>query len=130
MDAGAAGTKCWNAGGAAPVGAPAKMMGQVLFMFLADHTERVKHQPAWELGRFRLVWGRRRHRLRSMNGQTIVEFAFVVLIFFLLVFAVLDFGRLFFVQMSMQNAVQEAGRFASTGNHFPDPNNPGQNSRG
>lgn len=107
------------------MGAPAQMLGQVLFMFLADHTERVKHRPACELCHFRHVSGRH-HRLGSMGGQTMVEFAFVVIIFFLFVFAVLDFGRLFFVQMSMQNAVQEAGRFASTGNHLPDPKNPGQ----
>jgi len=63
----------------------------------------------------------------SAKGQTVVEFALVVLLFFLLIFGVLDFGRLFFVQMSVQNAVQQAGRFAVTGNHLPDPNNPGQN---
>jgi len=63
----------------------------------------------------------------SAKGQTVVEFALVVLLFFLLVFGVIDFGRLFFVQMSIQNAVQQAGRFAITGNHLPDPNNPGQN---
>jgi Flp pilus assembly protein TadG len=45
----------------------------------------------------------------------------------LLLFGMLDFGRLFFVQVNVQNAVQEAGRYASTGNHLSDPNNPGQN---
>jgi Flp pilus assembly protein TadG len=55
-----------------------------------------------------------------------LEFALVAPLFFFLVFAVIDFGRMFFIQMNIQNAVQEAGRFASTGNHLPDPNNPGQ----
>ena len=69
----------------------------------------------------------RRPKLGPAKGQTVVEFALVVLLFFLLIFGVIDFGRLFFVQMSVQNAVQQAGRFAVTGNHLPDPNNPGQN---
>jgi Flp pilus assembly protein TadG len=66
-------------------------------------------------------------RRRRFAGQTIIETALVVPLFFLLVFAVVDFGRLFYVQMSLQDAVRQAGRFASTGNHLPDPNNPGQN---
>jgi Flp pilus assembly protein TadG len=56
-----------------------------------------------------------------------VEFALVAPLFFLLTFAVIDFGRMFFAQMSIQEAVREAGRFASTGNHLADPNNPAQN---
>jgi Flp pilus assembly protein TadG len=46
-----------------------------------------------------------------------VEFAIVLPIFFLLVFGILDFGRLFYVEMTLQNAVRQAGRFAATGNH-------------
>jgi Flp pilus assembly protein TadG len=56
-----------------------------------------------------------------------VEFILVAPLYFLLIFAVMDFGRMFFVQMNVQQAVQEAARYASTGNHLPDPNNPGQN---
>lgn len=63
---------------------------------------------------------------RPEKGQTIVEFAFVVVMFFILVFGVFDFGHLFFVKMEVQNAVQEAARFASTGNHLPDPKHSGQ----
>jgi Flp pilus assembly protein TadG len=66
-------------------------------------------------------------RPRSLKGQTMVEFALVAPLFFFLIFALLDFGRMFFVQMNLQQAVQEAGRFASTGNHLPDPKKPGQN---
>jgi len=62
----------------------------------------------------------------TMKGQTFVEFAMVAPIFFFLIFAIFDFGRLFFVQMNLEQAVFEAGRFASTGNHVSDPNNPGQ----
>jgi Flp pilus assembly protein TadG len=59
-------------------------------------------------------------------GQAMVEFLLVAPLFFFLIFAVFDFGRLFLVEMEVENAVQEAGRFASTGNHLPDPKNPGQ----
>jgi Flp pilus assembly protein TadG len=62
----------------------------------------------------------------SMKGQAMLEFLIVAPLFFFLIFAVFDFGRLFLVQMEVDNAVQEAGRFASTGNHLPDPKNPGQ----
>jgi Flp pilus assembly protein TadG len=56
-----------------------------------------------------------------------VEFILVAPLYFLLTFAVIDFGRMFFVQMNLQQAVQEAARYASTGNHLADPKTPGQN---
>jgi Flp pilus assembly protein TadG len=62
-----------------------------------------------------------------MKGQSLLESALVMSLFFLLTFGMLDFGRMFYVQMTLQNAVREAGRFASTGNHLPDPKHPGQN---
>ena len=68
-----------------------------------------------------------RERSRSEEGGTLVEFAFASLLFFFLVFAVFDYGHLFFVEMAVQNAIQEAARYGSTGNHLPDPNNPGNN---
>lgn len=73
---------------------------------------------------------RLRHLLcgsRSAEGQTVLEFALVFMLFMFLVFGVFDFGHLFFVKMGVQNAVQEAARYGSTGNHLPDPNNPGNN---
>jgi Flp pilus assembly protein TadG len=68
----------------------------------------------------------RRPRVVSTTGQAMTEFLLVAPLFFFLIFAVFDFGRLFFVEMEVDNAVLEAGRFASTGNHLPDPKNPGQ----
>lgn len=56
-----------------------------------------------------------------------MEFALVAPMFFLLFFAVFDFARMFYVQMTLQNAVRQAGRYAITGNHVPDPQNHGQN---
>ncbi|HZU42789.1 MAG TPA: TadE family protein [Terriglobales bacterium] len=64
---------------------------------------------------------------RAQRGQALLESALVVMLFFLLTFGLLDFGRMFYVQMTLQNAVREAGRYASTGNHLPDPNHPNQN---
>lgn len=65
-------------------------------------------------------------RFGSSRGQTLLESALVTILFFLLTFGVFDFGRAFYVQMTLQNAVREAGRYASTGNHVPDPKKPGQ----
>jgi Flp pilus assembly protein TadG len=64
-------------------------------------------------------------RLRSEEGQSLVEFAISISVFLLLVFAIIDFGHLFFVKMEVQNAIQDAARYGSTGNHLPDPKNPG-----
>ena len=69
----------------------------------------------------------RGRRFGARRGQTMMEFILVAPLYFLLTFAVMDFGRVFFVQMNLQQAVQDAVRYASTGNHLPDPNNPGQN---
>lgn len=65
-------------------------------------------------------------RLRCKQGQSLVEFAAVAFLLFELVFGVIDFGRAFFTQMTLQHAVREAGRFAVTGNKLADPNNPQQ----
>ncbi len=65
-------------------------------------------------------------RSRSEEGQSLVEFALAFSLFIFLVFAVFDFGHLFFVVMDVQNAIQEAARYGSTGNHLPDPKNPGK----
>jgi Flp pilus assembly protein TadG len=64
---------------------------------------------------------------QSPQGSSIIEFAVVTPVFFLLLFALLDFSRLFYVQLMLQNAVRQAGRYAITGNHMADPNHPGQN---
>lgn len=50
------------------------------------------------------------------SGQALVEFALAVTIFLLLLFATIDFGYLYFVKVTLQNAVRQAGRYAITGN--------------
>lgn len=60
-------------------------------------------------------------RNQSCRGQALVEFTLVAMFFFLLAFAAMDFCWLLFNQMNMQDAVREAARYASTGNHVTDP---------
>jgi Flp pilus assembly protein TadG len=72
----------------------------------------------------------KRHTARSSEtgrgssgerGSAFVEFALVAPILLLLMFGVLDFGRLFFTQLTLQHALREAGRFAVTGNKMANP---------
>ena len=66
-------------------------------------------------------------RLRAdVRGQSFVEFALVAMLLFLLMFVIIDFGRVFYVKTTLESAMREAGRFAVTGRHLPNPNNPGQ----
>src|SRR5271157_3522972 len=52
---------------------------------------------------------------RADSGQTLVEFALAASIFLMLLFAVIDFGYFFYVKVTLQNAVRQAGRYAITG---------------
>ena len=54
-------------------------------------------------------------RFKSMCGQTLLEFALVFPLFIMLVCGILDFGNLLYSQMTVQNALREAGRYAVTG---------------
>lgn len=58
------------------------------------------------------IWKSKR---RNDSGQTLVEFALSALLFFLVVFAVIDFSYFFYVKLTLQNAVRQAGRYAITG---------------
>jgi Flp pilus assembly protein TadG len=53
------------------------------------------------------------------RGQSLVEFALVVPLFFLLIFGIIDLGRVFWVEITLQNAMRVAGRYAVTGNTLP-----------
>ena len=63
----------------------------------------------------------------ATRGTSLLEFALVAPMVFLLLFGVFDFTRLFYVEMTLQNAVRTAGRYGVTGNHLADPKHPGQN---
>ncbi len=53
--------------------------------------------------------------IRARSGNSMVEFALVAPLFFLLTFGILDYGRLFYEQETLQYAMRQAGRFAVTG---------------
>lgn len=55
---------------------------------------------------------------RNKNGQATLEFAFVAILFFGLLFVIIDIGALFFVNLTMQHAVREGTRRAVTGNTY------------
>jgi Flp pilus assembly protein TadG len=55
----------------------------------------------------------RRSRLTERRGQTLVEFALVLPIFLLLVFAVIDGGRYIFLSSALSNAAREGARLGS-----------------
>jgi hypothetical protein len=63
--------------------------------------------------------------LASARGNALVEFAFVLPILLGLLVSVFEFGRLFYVRLTLLSAVREASRFTVTGNVLPDPGNPG-----
>ena len=54
-------------------------------------------------------------RFSSARGQSSVEFAMVGIVFFLMLFAIMNYGWIMFAQMNVQQAVDDAGRYASTG---------------
>ncbi|NBJ14865.1 MAG: pilus assembly protein [Dehalobacter sp. 4CP] len=51
--------------------------------------------------------------IKSSNGQSLVEFALVLPIFLLLVFGVVEFGRLGYSYVTLNNAVRSGARTAS-----------------
>jgi Flp pilus assembly protein TadG len=56
-----------------------------------------------------------RPRLGVAKGQSTVEFAMVSILFFAILFAIVDYGWAFFAKMNIQQAVDDGGRYASTG---------------
>ena len=49
------------------------------------------------------------------SGQAMIEFALAAMVFFLLVLGTMDFSNLFYHELTLQNAVRQAGRYAITG---------------
>jgi Flp pilus assembly protein TadG len=52
---------------------------------------------------------------RSQRGTALVEFALVSMVFVLLIFGIIDFGRLFQSWVTVQYAAREGARYAITG---------------
>src|SRR6476619_771808 len=57
----------------------------------------------------------RKRRSRREEGQILVEFALVGMVFFMLMFGILDFVRLFQSWVTVQHAAREGARYAITG---------------
>ncbi len=58
---------------------------------------------------------------KGERGQSLVEFVLVVPVLLLLLAGIFDFGRHFYVRLTLRHAVAEAARFAVTGNQLTDP---------
>ena len=54
------------------------------------------------------------NRRRGDRGASIIEFAIVAPLLIILLFGVVDFGRLAFTQINLNDAVQEGSIYAST----------------
>src|ERR1017187_8401245 len=78
-----------------------------------------KRQARTELAS-RNVSGWRRF-IFATTGNAITEFALVMPIFLFMVCGITDVSRLLYQETTLQNAVRAAGRYATTGNHQPDP---------
>ena len=72
-----------------------------------------RREPSKGRYSFRLV--RLRLRARGEGGQTIVEFALVAMVFFMLVFGIIDFSRLFHAWVTVEHAAREGARYGITG---------------
>lgn len=55
--------------------------------------------------------------LQQRKGQTLVEFAISLPIILILMFGIIEFGRIFQAWISIQNAARTAARYASTGRY-------------
>jgi hypothetical protein len=58
---------------------------------------------------------RSRRPRRRQRGVAAVEFGLVALLFFTVLFSIIDWSYLFFANLSMQHAVREGARYAVTG---------------
>lgn len=62
-------------------------------------------------------WRRKQRRGWGERGQALVEFSFVSILFFILVFAVIDFGMGLHSWISVTNAAREGARAGAV--HYP-----------
>ncbi|MCL7454466.1 MAG: pilus assembly protein, partial [Anaerolineae bacterium] len=64
------------------------------------------------MSKAKIVEGARTEQPRDERGQGLVEFALVALFLFLVMFAIIDFARVFFGYATMSNGVREGARYA------------------
>jgi hypothetical protein len=66
---------------------------------------------------------------RQVSGQSVVEFALIAVPFFLLVFGIIEGGRLAFTYHEVQNAAREGARYmVAHGRESDDPLAPGDSA--
>ena len=53
-----------------------------------------------------------RNKLKREDGQSMVEFALILPVFLLILCGIIDFGWLFYNQLSLNNACREGARYA------------------
>jgi Flp pilus assembly protein TadG len=53
--------------------------------------------------------------IKSQNGQATVELAISLVILIIILFAIIDFGRIFHAYLTLEHASREAARVASVG---------------
>jgi Flp pilus assembly protein TadG len=56
------------------------------------------------------------------RGEGLVEFALILPMFLLLMFALIDLGRYYWIRETVENAVRQAGRYAVTGQTLASTN--------
>ena len=61
---------------------------------------------------------------KNQRGSTMLEFAFSIPVFLLLLIGLIDLGRVSYTAVAMQFALNKAGRFISVGQLMTDPNDP------
>jgi hypothetical protein len=61
----------------------------------------------------------RQVKRRKYIAQTTVEFALILLPFFAILFAIVDYAQIYFYKNSLQNGLREAARFATAGRIIP-----------
>src|ERR1039457_4199570 len=80
---------------------------------MVKRSRTIKGETVVEL--FRRIAVKFGRSIRARSGNSMLEFALVAPLFFLLVFGIMDYGRLFYEQETLQYAMRQAGRFAVTG---------------
>ena len=53
--------------------------------------------------------------IKNKKGQAMVETIFVLPLLFLLIFGIIEFGRIYFTYMTLSNAAREGARYSAVG---------------
>ena len=65
-------------------------------------------------------------RRNREHNTVLLETALTAIVFAMALFAVFDFGRMYYFQSRLQHAVSQSIRFAGSGNTVQDPDRPGE----